>query len=166
MSEQIGYKIRRNRWSTAAALVLILSLAGAACSSGTAAAPTQAPAATQAAVPTAQPTAALPTAAPTVSPSAIPPTAAPTITSLPPTAVLPTATSAASASITHLYAFGDSYSDNGNALKLGTSYPLQTGWQGRPSNGPVAIEVLAARLNVPLSDYAVGGAKSGFDNFE
>jgi phospholipase/lecithinase/hemolysin len=55
--------------------------------------------------------------------------------------------------ISHVYAFGDSYSDNGKNM-----------WDGRASNGPVAVEVLATRLNVPLNDYAVGGAKSDFDN--
>lgn len=60
--------------------------------------------------------------------------------------------------ISHVYAFGDSYSDNGNMKKLLPSGPpWNLMWEGRVSNGPVAVEVLATRLNVPLTDclYAV-----------
>lgn len=52
----------------------------------------------------------------------------------------------------HVVVFGDSLSDNGNA--------------GRASNGPVWVEYLAKRLQVPLepsraggTNYAVGGAR-------
>jgi len=37
-------------------------------------------------------------------------------------------------------------------------------WQGHWTNGPTAVEVLADHLQVPLTDYAVGGAKSGNGN--
>ena len=54
-----------------------------------------------------------------------------------------------------LYAFGDSLSDSGNmhnvvyALTGGTvEVPPQPYWQGRASNGPVAVEYLAARLGL------------------
>ncbi len=63
-----------------------------------------------------------------------------------------------------MYAFGDSYSDNGNAKQLAPSWPWHAYWEGRPSNGPVAVEVLASRLNVELTDYAVAGAKSDTSN--
>lgn len=67
--------------------------------------------------------------------------------------------------ISHVYAFGDSYSDNGNMKKLMPSGPpWDLMWEGRTSNGPMAVEVLATRLNVELTDYAVGGAKSGKGN--
>ncbi|MEN9891795.1 MAG: hypothetical protein RLY78_2090 [Pseudomonadota bacterium] len=68
-----------------------------------------------------------------------------------------------------VYAFGDSLSDNGNlyaatsalaslsllpqALPQSADY-----WNGRFSNGPVAVEVLAGALGVPLLDMAYGGA--------
>lgn len=76
----------------------------------------------------------------------------------------------------HLYAFGDSYSDNGagaaftaqlvqQKVKDAQALPGDLYWQGRWSNGPTAIEGLAAGLEVPLTDYAVGGAKSGHGNY-
>ena len=94
MSKQIGYKTRQLRWSTAAVLVLIISLAGAACSPGTTDAPSQAPPATQAAVPTAAPpTAAPPTAAPpTAAPTLAAPTLAPTASPAPSSTTLPAPT--------------------------------------------------------------------------
>jgi cholinesterase len=59
-----------------------------------------------------------------------------------------------------VYAFGDSYSDNGNFYKLNPSAFDSYNWEGRSSNGPVAVEVFANQLGVGLTDYAVGGAKS------
>ena len=57
-------------------------------------------------------------------------------------------------------AFGDSLTDDGNLLAMlglpGTPY-----YQGRFSNGPVAVEVMAAQLGASLTDYAVGGAQTG-----
>lgn len=72
----------------------------------------------------------------------------------------------------HLYAFGDSYSDNGAGEHFTTvlsqqkvrdaqALPGPLYWKGRWSNGPTAVEDLAHTLKVPLSDYAIGGAKSG-----
>ena len=76
----------------------------------------------------------------------------------------------------HLYAFGDSYSDNGAGEALTTrlaaqkvkeaqALPGPLYWKGRWSNGPTAVEGLAQALNIPLTDYAVGGAKSGHGNY-
>jgi phospholipase/lecithinase/hemolysin len=76
----------------------------------------------------------------------------------------------------HLYAFGDSYSDNGagqaftedlvgQKVKDASVLPGPLYWQGRWSNGPTAVEGLAKALNVPLTDYAIGGAKSGDGNY-
>ena len=62
--------------------------------------------------------------------------------------------------ISHVYAFGDSFSDNGNYRQLDPSWHWDAYWEGRLSNGPVAVEVLANRLGVELTDYAVAGANS------
>ena len=65
------------------------------------------------------------------------------------------------APFTHIYAFGDSYSDNGNGARLlGSDWTANFYWEGRASNGPTGVEVLATQLNVPLTDYAVVGARS------
>ena len=70
------------------------------------------------------------------------------------------------AAYTQVIAFGDSLSDNGNLYSasygLVPTYPY---WQGRFSNGEVAVEYLASELGVPLTDYAYGGATSGTDNY-
>lgn len=68
-----------------------------------------------------------------------------------------------------VYVFGDSLSDDGNLLDA-TEYAFgPTGglpqradyWEGRFSNGKVAVEVLAERLGRPLVNFAFGGATSG-----
>lgn len=72
----------------------------------------------------------------------------------------------------HLYAFGDSYSDNvgGQAftkslaakqIKDAQELPGSLYWSGHWSNGQTAVEHLARSLAIPLTDYAIGGAKSG-----
>ena len=60
-----------------------------------------------------------------------------------------------------IVAFGDSLSDNGNFNQI--LDPSYVGPPIRPSNGPVAVEVMASTLGVPLFDYAVTGAKTGLD---
>ncbi len=56
--------------------------------------------------------------------------------------------------------YGDSFSDNGNLFgDLGIPAPPY--WNGRYSNGPVAVENLAAALSTPLIDEAWGGATTG-----
>ena len=84
---------------------------------------------------------------------------------------VPAATSAAS--FTGLYVFGDSLSDNGNLLALteqafgaGNGVPPVPYFQGRFSNGPVAVEYLATGLGLTagqLHDMAIAGATSGVD---
>lgn len=86
------------------------------------------------------------------------------------------------AQISQIYAFGDSYSDNGGSMKISSEImklpKLINGasilpsdpksklyWNGRWSNGPTAVEVLATDLNIKLTDYAVGGATSGKHNY-
>ncbi|MDY6940705.1 MAG: SGNH/GDSL hydrolase family protein [Cyanobacteriota bacterium] len=84
-------------------------------------------------------------------------------------------------SISQIYAFGDSYSDDGRSFELSTDavnagvpdsfiLPADPALglydpQGRWTNGPTAVEVLAQELQVDLTDYAVGGAKSGNGNY-
>lgn len=65
-----------------------------------------------------------------------------------------------------LVVFGDSLSDNGNlaALSHGT-VPAAPYDQGRFSNGPVAVEVMAQTLGVALEDHAIGGAKTDLGNY-
>jgi phospholipase/lecithinase/hemolysin len=69
--------------------------------------------------------------------------------------------------ITTLYVVGDSLSDQGNAFELTGGFPPPP-YDERASNGPVAVERLAASLGVPLSpselggtNYAVAGAMTG-----
>jgi phospholipase/lecithinase/hemolysin len=89
-----------------------------------------------------------------------------------------TSTALAQGRLTQIIAFGDSYSDNGVKLHLSTQ-AVAAGMphavvkpdpklyvDGRYSNGPVAIEVLAHNLNLTLTDYAVGGAMSGDQNYD
>ncbi|RZI81816.1 MAG: PEP-CTERM sorting domain-containing protein [Rubrivivax sp.] len=77
--------------------------------------------------------------------------------------------SAAQAAYSQIVAFGDSLSDNGNAFAatkgaLGFGIPVAPYWNGRFSNGPVAVEVMAQTLGVSLVDYAFGGALTGMAN--
>jgi len=81
-------------------------------------------------------------------------------------ALLGAAPAQAAAPFTQIYAFGDSLSDNGNlyALSGGRVPPAGAYWNGRFSNGPTAVEDLAAHFNVGLTDFAYGGARVGLDN--
>ena len=63
-----------------------------------------------------------------------------------------------------IVAFGDSLSDNGNFAALAGGVfpgPAYGYAQGRFSNGPVAVEYLAQSLGIGLTDFAVGGARTG-----
>jgi phospholipase/lecithinase/hemolysin len=78
--------------------------------------------------------------------------------------------------ISQIFAFGDSLSDNGAIEQLTKKMVSENVpdavvlpdsnlyWQGHWTNGLTAVEVLADRLQIPLTDYAVGGAKSGNGN--
>lgn len=81
-----------------------------------------------------------------------------------------TAPTASAASFSALYAFGDSLSDTGNVLAAtGGAVPSAPYFQGRFSNGPVAVERLAQTLGLPIlpslqpggTNYAYGGARTG-----
>ncbi len=75
-----------------------------------------------------------------------------------------------------IYVFGDSLSDTGNFTTIFGPLPEPPYYQGRRlSNGPVAVEVLAEHLALPLNtsmhligfptgnNYAVAGARAGGD---
>jgi outer membrane lipase/esterase len=72
-----------------------------------------------------------------------------------------------------IYVFGDSLSDAGNAYAAsGGLVPERSASYRRFSNGQVAVERLAANLGIDLkpsleggTDYAVGGAATGTENF-
>lgn len=87
---------------------------------------------------------------------------------------------ARSAGYSHLYVFGDSYSDDGAAeaisgdavrARITGAVPLPAApasmeyWHGRWSNGPTAVEYLARKLGVGLTNLAVGGARCGSGNY-
>ncbi|MDF5715256.1 MAG: SGNH/GDSL hydrolase family protein [Rhizonema sp. NSF051] len=68
-----------------------------------------------------------------------------------------------------IYVFGDSLSDSGNVFNdtAGIIPPSPTYFDGRFSNGPIWVEYLAKDLGLtfnPSTDFAVGGATTGFDN--
>jgi phospholipase/lecithinase/hemolysin len=89
--------------------------------------------------------------------------------------------SSSAAGYAQITVFGDSLADAGNvfALTAGTVPPLTGGpfppsppYAQRLSNGPVAVEVLAANLGLPLTpslkggrDFAFGGADTGVGNY-
>ena len=63
-----------------------------------------------------------------------------------------------------LVVYGDSLSDNGN-LHAASGQPGAPYYAGRRSDGPVAVEGLAAALGVPLIDFAWIGATTGVGNY-
>lgn len=69
---------------------------------------------------------------------------------------------------TQIVAFGDSLSDNGNLhdlmAKFNVDTPAAPYFEGRFSNGPVAVEVMAQQLGLALDDRAYGGATTGTGN--
>ena len=74
----------------------------------------------------------------------------------------------ASAAPSKVVAFGDSLSDIGNVqarfAALNISLPASPYYDGRFSNGQVAVEVLAQGLGVSLDSRAYGGALTGTGN--
>ncbi|MGK7902290.1 MAG: DUF6851 domain-containing protein [Hormoscilla sp.] len=71
-----------------------------------------------------------------------------------------------------LFVFGDSLSDTGNLFNLTSTIgnpipPSPPYFEGRLSNGPVAVEIMADQLDLSFnldSNFAWGGAKTGRDN--
>ncbi|WP_241499247.1 SGNH/GDSL hydrolase family protein [Chromobacterium sphagni] len=62
--------------------------------------------------------------------------------------------------INKIIAFGDSLSDNQNVFNASQwTLPNRNSWYiGHFSNGPVWVEYLAARLQLPMYNWAIGGA--------
>lgn len=78
-------------------------------------------------------------------------------------ALLACSLTASATSYSAVFAYGDSLSDNGN-LFAASGVPPAPYFDGRFSNGPVAVEQLAAQLGAPLADFAWGGATTGIGN--
>ena len=68
--------------------------------------------------------------------------------------------------ITRIVAFGDSYTDTGNAFRLGYANPqaLAVYPTGRFSGGSNYIDTLSSILQVPVENFAIGGAMGGTNN--
>lgn len=82
-------------------------------------------------------------------------------------AVLIAALNAAAIPYSAVIVYGDSLSDSGNlyAATSNTVPPDPPYYQGRRSNGPVAVERLAALHGAPLLDFAWIGATTGIGNY-
>jgi outer membrane lipase/esterase len=76
------------------------------------------------------------------------------------------ATPASAQQIDQIIAVGDSYADIGNAFALGYSNPgaLQIYSTGRFSGGTNYIDTLSEILDVPVANFAIGGALAGTNN--
>jgi len=69
------------------------------------------------------------------------------------------------ASYSSVVVYGDSLSDNGNLFAAsGGTFPSAPYFNGRRSNGPVAVEQVAQAMNKPLLDNAWIGATTGIGN--
>ena len=76
------------------------------------------------------------------------------------------ATPASAQRVTRIVAFGDSYADTGNFFRIVGLNPLTTQvyTTGRFSGGTNYIDTLSTLLNVPVVNYAIGGATTGTAN--
>ena len=68
------------------------------------------------------------------------------------------------APITSVVVYGDSLSDNGNLFAVSGQPASPPYFNGRRSNGLVAVEDVANTLGVPLKDFAWVGATTGIGN--
>jgi phospholipase/lecithinase/hemolysin len=78
-------------------------------------------------------------------------------------AVLALALPARAVPFSHLAVYGDSLSDSGN-FYAAIGMPGPPYYAGRASDGPVAVEYLAAALGTPLLNFAWFGATTGIGN--
>jgi uncharacterized protein YhjY with autotransporter beta-barrel domain/phospholipase/lecithinase/hemolysin len=66
--------------------------------------------------------------------------------------------------VNRIVAFGDSYADDGNFFEL-TGIPIPSSYpRGRFSNGTNFVDTMGQRLNVPIQNFAIGGAFTGAGN--
>jgi len=66
--------------------------------------------------------------------------------------------------VNRIVAFGDSYADDGNFFEL-TGIPIPASYpRGRFSNGTNFVDTMGQRLNVPIQNFAIGGAFTGTGN--
>ena len=79
-------------------------------------------------------------------------------------AAIAVASPASAQRVDRIVTFGDSYADDGNALELGGLNPntFQNGIYrtGRFSGGTNYVDTLGALLNVPIENFALGGASA------
>lgn len=66
--------------------------------------------------------------------------------------------------VTRIVAFGDSYADDGNLFELLGIAPPASYPRGRFSNGTNFVDTMGQRLNVPIQNFAIGGAFTGNGN--
>ena len=73
---------------------------------------------------------------------------------------------ASAAPYSNIFVYGDSLSDLGNIYTFsGHTIPLSPPYyDGRFSNGPLAVEYLANSVHTPLTSFAWGGATTGIGN--
>lgn len=71
-----------------------------------------------------------------------------------------------STQFTQIIILGDSLSDTGNLFRAtnGNVPPSPPYFQGRLSNGPIWVDVLEQQLSLPVVNFAIAGATTGFDN--
>ncbi|MCY7271963.1 MAG: autotransporter domain-containing protein [Sphingomonas bacterium] len=82
------------------------------------------------------------------------------------TALTAVAAPAAAQQVDRIVAFGDSYADDNNAFGLGYNNPgaLAVYPTGRFSGGTIYIDSLGQILQVPIENFAIGGAFGGTNN--
>lgn len=82
------------------------------------------------------------------------------------TALVAFASPAAAQRIDRIVTFGDSYADDGNFFELAGINPATTGayTTGRFSGGTNYVDTLGQILNVPIENFAIGGARAGIGN--
>lgn len=66
--------------------------------------------------------------------------------------------------VDNIVAFGDSYADDGNLFQLIGISPPAAYPNGRFSNGTNFVDTMAQALNVPVQNFAIGGAFTGNGN--
>ena len=79
-------------------------------------------------------------------------------------AILALTSFASAAPFSNVFVYGDSLSDLGNIYNVsGHTIPMSPPYyNGRFSNGPLAVEYLANSLHSPLTSFAWGGATTGY----